>query len=101
LNTLIDAIPAKADVMYLHDLALLPNARGKGYARGIVEQLAKNARADGWPAITLVAVNNSSPFWERHGFQAVDHPEMHQKLASYGPQARYMVRSLVSNVGGV
>jgi len=94
LNTLINAIPAKAEVMYLHDLALLPDARGKGHARAIVEQLAKDARADGWPAIALVAVNNSAPFWERHGFQTVDRPEMGQKLASYGPHARYMVRSL-------
>jgi GNAT superfamily N-acetyltransferase len=94
LNCLIAAIPADAEVIYLHDLALHPDVRGGGWSRPIVERLAQQARAAGWPAIALVAVNDAAPFWERHGFEAVDTPAMAAKLRSYGPGARYMLRRL-------
>lgn len=94
LNTLIDAIPDDAAVMYLHDLALHPDARGGGYPGEVVERLAAAARAAGWPAVALVAVNDAAPFWARHGFVVRETPEMAAKLASYGSDARYMVRAL-------
>ena len=94
LNTLIEAIPDDASVMYLHDLALDPMVRGGGWSRAIVERLAQDARAAGWRTLTLVAVNDAAPFWERHGFEGVDPPGMADKLAGYGPGARYMVRDL-------
>ena len=96
LNTLIDAVPADAAVMYLHDLALDPAVQGAGWSRPIVERLAGDARAAGWPALALVAVNGAAPFWERHGFVASEPPGMADKLAGYGPDARYMVRRLTA-----
>ncbi|MDQ3126111.1 MAG: GNAT family N-acetyltransferase [Pseudomonadota bacterium] len=94
LNTVIDGIPDDASVMYLHDLALDPAVRGGGGSRPIVERLAQDACAAGWPALTLVAVNDAAPFWERHGFVVEDPPGMADKLAGYGPDARYMARRL-------
>jgi len=94
LNTLIEGIPAGAEVMYLHDLAIHPDARGGGHSRVIVERITADARAAGWPRLALVAVNNATAFWERHGFQIRDTSTMRVKLASYGPKARYMVRPL-------
>ena len=94
LNTLIEAIPADAAVLYLHDLALDPGVRGRGWSRPVMERLAADARADGWPALALVAVNDAAPFWEGHGFVVVDSPAMRAKLAGYGPDARYMTRAL-------
>lgn len=94
LNTLIEAIPAEASVMYLHDLALHPDARGGGHTREIVERLARDARAAGWPAVALVAVNDAAAFWARNGFEVRTPPGMAEKLASYGDDARYMVREL-------
>ena len=94
LNTLIGTVPADAATLYLHDLALHPDARGGGCARPIVERLAAQAQADGWPSIALVAVNDAAPFWRRLGFQVVDAPVLAAKLASYGADARYMVRPL-------
>lgn len=94
LNTLIDSIPDDAGVMYLHDLALAPSVRGGGWSRPIIERLVADARATGWPALTLVAVNDAAPFWERHGFKAVDPPGLADKLAGYGAGACYMVRRL-------
>jgi len=92
LNTLIEAIPDDAAVMYLHDLALHPEVRGGGYTGEIVERLADAAKAAGWPSVALVAVNDAAPFWARRGFIVRETPEMAAKLASYGSDARYMVR---------
>lgn len=94
LNVLIPALPAEAKVMYLHDLALHPAVRGQGWTGPVVERLAEEARAGGWPALALVAVNDAAPFWEGRGFSVVETPELAAKLSSYGPDARYMVRRL-------
>jgi len=94
LNTLIAAIPDDADVLYLHDLAIGPEVQGRGLSRDIVERLARDARAAGWPEMALVAVNQAAPFWEGHGFTIMDRPKMAETLAGYGPDARYMTRRL-------
>lgn len=94
LDSLIGAIPADAEVIYLHDLAVHPDTRGGGHTRAIVERLAEQARAAGWPAIALVAVNEATAFWARNGFEVQSPPGMAEKLASYGDDARYMVRPL-------
>jgi hypothetical protein len=41
-----------------------------------------------------VAVNDASTFWARNGFEVQNPPGMAEKLASYGDDARYMVRPL-------
>jgi GNAT superfamily N-acetyltransferase len=94
LDTLIEALPQDADVLYLHDLAITPSKRGGGLSRPIVERLAGQARADGWPALTLVAVNDAVAFWQGHGFVVHDSPALRARLAGYGADARYMVRRL-------
>ena len=94
LNTLIEAIPADADRIYLHDLALDPEVRGGGYTRAIVERLIDQSRTDGWTAMALVAVNDATAFWQRMGFQPITSPALAEKLASYGDDACYMVREL-------
>jgi GNAT superfamily N-acetyltransferase len=94
LNTLIEAIPADADRIYLHDLALDPAVRGGGHTRSIVERLVDQVRADGWTMMALVAVNDATAFWQRMGFNALTSPELSAKLASYGDDACYMVREL-------
>lgn len=52
------------------------------------------ARAGGWATIALVAVNDAVDFWRGHGFAVRQTPEMTAKLASYGSDARYMVRTV-------
>jgi predicted N-acetyltransferase YhbS len=94
LDSLIGAVPRDAEVIYLHDLAVHPKTRGGGHTRAIVERLAEQARAAGWREIALVAVNAATAFWERHGFVAQNPPGMAGKLASYGDDARYMIRTL-------
>ncbi|MHA3840941.1 GNAT family N-acetyltransferase [Sphingomonas aestuarii] len=94
LNARIGTLPDAPALIYLHDLALSPDARGSGAAGGFVAWLVDHARDAGWPRIALVAVNDAAPFWARQGFAAVDSPDLRAKLATYGDDARYMVRDL-------
>lgn len=94
LNTLIEAIPTDAGVLYLHDLALTPAVRGQGWSKPAVQAVVDLARAGGWATIALVAVNDAVDFWRGHGFAVRQTPEMTAKLASYGSDARYMVRTV-------
>lgn len=94
LNSLIGTIPPRPETLYLHDLALHPETRGGGYTRAVVERLASQAKATGWPMISLVAVNNAADFWARMGFVAQNPVGMGQKLATYGEDAAYMERPL-------
>ena len=94
INTLINALPAKASVMYLQDMALHPRVRRAGWSGPMVERLAAETRAAGWTRLALIAVNDAAPFWERHGFAAIEAPALVETLAGYGPEARYMIRRL-------
>ena len=94
LNTLIEAIPPDADVLYLHDLALTPAVRGQGWSKPAVAAVVDLAKAGGRATIALVAVNDAVDFWRGHGFEVRRTPEMAAKLASYGPDARYMTRAV-------
>lgn len=94
LNTVIEGLPAEPALIYLHDLALHPEARGGGVTGRIIERLAEQVAEDSWPAIALVAVNDAVGFWSRHGFVEQPAEAMAAKLASYGSDARYMLRPL-------
>jgi GNAT superfamily N-acetyltransferase len=94
LNMKLGALPPDADTYYLHDLAILPVARRIGAAAYIVGALEKHARARGLSSMSLVAVNNSRPFWEKHGFAAVELPNLAGKLATYQPEAKLMAKPL-------
>lgn len=94
LNQPIGSSGQEADAVYISDLAVLPEARGAGVTRAVVDRVVRLARKDGFKAVTLVAVNNSTGFWERHGFQVQERPDARETLASYGDDARFMVRHL-------
>ncbi len=97
LNTQLGALPKEATTYYIHDVALLPEARGKGYASQAADMLIEHARAAGFGSLSLVAVNRSQAFWEGAGFRATAASGLEAKLASYGPDAVLMVRDLASS----
>jgi len=94
LDSLLGALPDRADAYYIHDLALLPTMRGSGAASTGVERLAVHARRLGFARMALVAVGSSVGFWQRHGFHEAHDEGLARKLASYDDAARYMVRDL-------
>jgi len=93
LNSRLGSLPAPATTYYLHDIALLPEARRGGAASAILETLARHAatQADN---ISLVAVAGTVQFWQRQGFAVVADPALAAKLRSYDADACYMQRKL-------
>ncbi|EKS42431.1 hypothetical protein HMPREF9696_00596 [Afipia clevelandensis ATCC 49720] len=94
LNSLLGELPAIPSAYYIHDLALTPDVRGSGAASEIVAWLGAHARASGFSGMSLIAVNSSSGFWQRQGFEVTRNPQLDAKLRSYGDDAVYMTRSL-------
>jgi ribosomal protein S18 acetylase RimI-like enzyme len=94
LNTLLGRLPDMAGAFYIHDLALLPAARGTGAGRLVVDRLVALAHRARQPRLALVAVNDSSGFWQRQGFREMHDPALAAKLASYDDAARYLEREL-------
>lgn len=89
LDQLIGVLPDAPDRYYLHDLALLPEARGTGAAAAAVDLTIAQARAAGFDRIALTAVNGADAFWRRQGF--VDAPVA---ADGYGADSVSMVRVL-------
>lgn len=92
LDTILTALPERPDCLYLHDLALLPAARGQRLGEAMVARLAEVARAHDLDRIALTAVSKSWGFWEHQGFER----RACAALAGYGPAAVYMVKVLGS-----
>lgn len=68
LDALLGALPADAETYYLHDIALLPAARGCGAGRHATDLVRAMARRAGCADITLTAVNGADRFWAAQGF---------------------------------
>ena len=100
LASLLGRLPERADCLYLHDVALLPAARGTGLGGDLVARLHGLARRRGFRYLALTAVNGSVPYWRRHGFSPFAGDEvLAAKLASYGGDAAYMVSATASGGG--
>ena len=97
LNKLIGQAPDKTDVLHLHDLALLPEARGSGASQAAIEMIVNRARDAGFRRISIVAVNGTEPFWQKQGFEHHTSAKLTEKLASYDGGASYMIRNLTSD----
>ena len=92
MNARLNTLPARPDTFYIHDLALLPETRRRGAGTTAIRLLAHRAERDGLTSLSLVAVSDSTGFWQRNGFEAVALAGMRAKLASYGASSRFMVR---------
>ncbi|MGY4154729.1 GNAT superfamily N-acetyltransferase [Bradyrhizobium sp. USDA 4461] len=94
LDGFLERLPDDADCLYVHDIAVLPDARG-GMARAYVATIEKLARSSGIAALALVSIYAARPLWERLGFRPVTtNAELSAKIASYGKGATYMLRNL-------
>ena len=92
LDSLLFALPQPASTYYLHDVALLPSARGQGAPSSLLALLLKQADAAGVDEVSLVAVNGSRPYWQRQQFEVVREPALAAKLRSYDDDACLMRR---------
>jgi ribosomal protein S18 acetylase RimI-like enzyme len=94
LNTILGSLPDRPDNYYIHDIALVNAGRGSGAASKIVSVLSDHAMTLGCETISLVAVNGSSGFWQKHGFEIVDRADIEAKLRTYSDDACFMLRQL-------
>ena len=92
LHALPFRAPERPDCLFMHDVALLPEARGLGAARAVVALAREEARGLGLGRLALVSVYGTVPIWARLGF-ALRAPTAGAAagLVSYGETARYMV----------
>ena len=92
LNGGFDTV-AQPDTLYLHDLAVAPQAAGQGLAQRLVSHLWARAAEERLQHSALVSVQGSQLYWERQGYKAesVANAAQQQHLASYGEGALYMV----------
>jgi ribosomal protein S18 acetylase RimI-like enzyme len=94
LDTYIRKIPDDASVLYIHDVALLPSARGAGLVPDLLKRLSAEARKRNLKEFTLAAMYGSEAAWFQHGFWRVQaRGELVDQLAPYGP-AVFMTRPL-------
>ena len=85
----------RPDTLYLHDLAVHPEAAGTGLGPRLVRHALAQARVEGLGFAGLVAVQGSQAFWARQGFApARPLPGAEPLLAGYGPEAVYQTRRL-------
>jgi GNAT superfamily N-acetyltransferase len=94
LDQFLGALPALPECLFIHDVVVLPQARGHGAASTLVDLLARLARKRGIPYLALVSVYNTDALWARFGFQVVTDSVLSKKLRTYGETARYMILSL-------
>ncbi|MCK6407865.1 GNAT family N-acetyltransferase [Thauera sp.] len=90
LHAPLAALPAQAGQGFLHDLAVLPAARGRGVAAALFGRVRDWSAGAGHRGLRLVALADAVPFWARQGFSAL--PAM--LPAGYGEGARLMARAL-------
>jgi len=87
-------LPEQPDTLYLHDLAVAPEARGSGAADALVQAFLAALGRLLLPRASLIAIQGSAPWWARHGFARVPVDDaLRARLAGYGHDASYMSRS--------
>jgi len=77
--------------LFIHDLALAIDGRGKNIGKKLVQNLIDNAKAKNYVKILLVAVQNSTGFWAKFGFLNISSEEI---CSSYGENSQLMVLEL-------
>jgi len=93
IDTLFGTLPMATDCMFIHDVALLPVARGRGYGRAFVQRVAGLALGRNLTRLALVSVYGTVPVWRTLGFE-IETAVPSAKFEAYGETARYMRRDL-------
>ncbi|HWW55795.1 MAG TPA: GNAT family N-acetyltransferase [Sphingopyxis sp.] len=81
---------AAAESYYLHDIALLPAARGTGAGASATAFAAKQAEIEGCRDIRLVAIQGADSYWHAQGFAYVGG----EREGPYGPGSYLMQRGI-------
>jgi GNAT superfamily N-acetyltransferase len=74
--------------IFIHDVSVAPEWRGKGLASTMVYEIID--RASEAKSISLISVQDSQKFWEKHGFTKVNEDTQAPWINSYGEDAVHM-----------
>lgn len=91
LDAFLGRLPAASQCIYIHDVAVLPAARGHGAAAEYVGCIRRLARQMKIAALALVSVYGTDRLWSRLGFEVVHDASVEGQLLSYGQSAKYMI----------
>ncbi|MFN4091042.1 MAG: GNAT family N-acetyltransferase, partial [Alphaproteobacteria bacterium] len=78
LDTVLERLPEAPDTYYIHDIALLPAARGTGAAAAVVEDIAEAAQAAGFSSLSRGARQRTEGLVGRPGGRPPAAPLGHQ-----------------------
>lgn len=100
LNSLLGSLPASANCLYLHDVALLPESRGLGLGQQALAMLHGIARAQGIDTLALTSTPPAKKYWLSMGFQPyqASDPAIAVRLASYGDAMTYMTLPVATSM---
>ena len=84
--------PLAAVCSYLHDIALLPDARRTGLGAAVLDYAHGLAAREGWRWLALTSTPGARSYWDRVGFTPYRDggPALAAKLESYGGGMSYM-----------
>lgn len=86
---------ASSEVLFIHDLAVGPQARGMGLGRQLVERAFESAVHQKLARAELIAVEAAAAYWRSLGFAETRmSSEIQAKIATYGEDARWMTRKI-------
>lgn len=93
LNAPSISMPENPTILYLHDLSVLPSARGTGVSELLIQHLLK--QSVNFEKTMLISVQNSLSFWQRYDFSPVDPSSwgLEQKVLSFGDDAVLMIKN--------
>lgn len=84
------------ELLYWHDLAVHPDFRSGGIAAQLANYALQQGRLLGFKRVGLIAVQDSSTYWQKHGFCIADTAPLGltAKVASFGTDAVFMQQFL-------
>jgi hypothetical protein len=91
LDAFLKALPESPQCLYIHDVVVLPVARGHNAAGQYVRYVKELAGDLNISSLALVSVYGTDVLWRRFGFHIVRTPDLDLRLASYGSSAKYMI----------
>jgi hypothetical protein len=91
LDQYLVSIPARADCIHIHDVAILPEARGYRSAEHYVTMVRGIAIDLGVEKLACVSVYGTDVLWSRYGFKTETGDHISLQLETYGSSAKYMI----------
>ena len=89
LDSSLNSIGGKPEILYIHDIAVDPDFRGLGIAKELLRLMLQEAALLGLSSVALVAVSGSNTYWAGHGFI-----ETEGGVDGYGSCAMEMILTL-------